>query len=381
MPVNKVVFGDRTLIDLTSDTVSADKLAKGVTAHDKTGVQITGTMESGGSSEKYGATVDTFLGDVDASGVLQAPTGQADLVFDGVTDLAMNALYYRFYENHTISSVSFPQLVQITGKNALYNCFYNAPIENISFPVLQSVTGESGLSNVCSSVSASIQSVSFPALTTVSGTTSFSGAFSNCGEITSASFPVLEEITGNVAFYACFASCSALTNVSFPKLKKIGSDTTTGANYRHFDGSFRSTGITSLEFPELTAIYCSSSGSYGGTFSGNSTIQKMYFPKLTVIDKSPAYTGNSTAQNYIFSGCNSLTELHFGAANQAAIEALPGYATLWGRGAGKATVYFDPCKGVYADKNDLYVESRRGVRLEKWQHIHVRCFVARGRDP
>lgn len=341
MPVNKVVFGDRTLIDLTSDTVSADKLAKGVTAHDKTGVQITGTMESGGSSEKYGATVDTFLGDVDANGVLQAPTAQTDLVFDGVTDLANFALQYKFYENHVVSSASFPQLVQISGKNALHYCFRNAPIENISFPVLQSVTGENGLSNVCSSVSASIQSVSFPALTTVSGITSFSSAFSNCGEITSASFPVLEEITGNTAFSSCFASCPALTNVSFPKLKKIGSDTTTVINYRHFYGSFRSTGITSLEFPELTAIYCTGSGASLGTFGGNSTIQKLYFPKLTVIDKSPAYTGNSTAQNYIFSDCNSLTELHFGAANQAAIEATEGYPTLWGRGAGNATVYFD----------------------------------------
>ena len=313
MPVNKVVFGDRTLIDLTSDTVSADKLAKGVTAHDKTGVQITGTMESGGSSEKYGATIDMFLGDVNANGVLQAPTGQADLVFDGVTDLANFALQYRFHENPVVSSVSFPQLVQISGKNAFIYCFYVTPIENISFPVLQSVTGESA----------------------------FSTAFWGCEKITSASFPALEEITGSAAFSTCFSSCSALTNVSFPKLKKIGSDTVTFSNYKHFYTAFRDTKVTSLEFPELTAIYCTGSSSNFGTFNGNSTIQKMYFPKLTVINKSPAHTGNSTSQNYIFSGCSRLTEIHFGAANQAAIEATEGYPTLWGRGAGKATVYFD----------------------------------------
>lgn len=337
MPVNKVVFGDRTLIDLTSDTVSADKLAKGVTAHDKTGVQITGTMESGGSSEKYGATASTFLGDVDASGVLQVPTAQTDLVFDGVTDLANFALQYKFYETPTISSVSFPQLVQISGKNALDSCFRNAPIENISFPVLQSVSGASAFQNAF--YGTSIQTISFPALTTVSG--GFSGAFSNCGEITSASFPVLEEITVGTAFRSCFAGCSALTNVSFPKLKKIGSDTATGQNYGHFDSTVKGTKVTSLEFPELTAIYCTGASSSWGTFSGNGTIQKMYFPKLTVIDKSPAYTGNSTAQNNIFINCTKLTEIHFGAANQAAIEATTGYATLWGRGAGKATVYFD----------------------------------------
>lgn len=40
---NKVVYGNQTLIDLTSDTVSADKLLSGYTAHDKSGASITGT--------------------------------------------------------------------------------------------------------------------------------------------------------------------------------------------------------------------------------------------------------------------------------------------------------------------------------------------------
>lgn len=41
--VNKVVYGGQTLIDLTSDTVSADKILSGYTAHDKTGAIITGS--------------------------------------------------------------------------------------------------------------------------------------------------------------------------------------------------------------------------------------------------------------------------------------------------------------------------------------------------
>lgn len=41
--VNKVVYGGRTLIDLTADTITPDQLAKGVTAHDKSGAPITGT--------------------------------------------------------------------------------------------------------------------------------------------------------------------------------------------------------------------------------------------------------------------------------------------------------------------------------------------------
>lgn len=41
--VNKVIYGGRTLIDLTGDTVSPDKLLTGVTAHDKSGAAIEGT--------------------------------------------------------------------------------------------------------------------------------------------------------------------------------------------------------------------------------------------------------------------------------------------------------------------------------------------------
>lgn len=51
MAVNKVVLGEDTLIDLTADTVSADKLSKGITAHDMAGEAIVGTMESTGGKE------------------------------------------------------------------------------------------------------------------------------------------------------------------------------------------------------------------------------------------------------------------------------------------------------------------------------------------
>lgn len=42
MAINKVIYGGETLIDLTGDTVTADKMLVGVTAHDKSGTVITG---------------------------------------------------------------------------------------------------------------------------------------------------------------------------------------------------------------------------------------------------------------------------------------------------------------------------------------------------
>lgn len=41
--INKVIYGGQTLIDLTADTVTADKILSGYTAHDKSGAIITGT--------------------------------------------------------------------------------------------------------------------------------------------------------------------------------------------------------------------------------------------------------------------------------------------------------------------------------------------------
>lgn len=44
MAVNKVVFGGQSIIDISDSTVTADKMLEGVTAYDKTGAKITGTI-------------------------------------------------------------------------------------------------------------------------------------------------------------------------------------------------------------------------------------------------------------------------------------------------------------------------------------------------
>lgn len=51
MAANKIVYGTLVLMDLTSDTVTADDLAKGVTCHDKSGNPITGTLPTSGNVE------------------------------------------------------------------------------------------------------------------------------------------------------------------------------------------------------------------------------------------------------------------------------------------------------------------------------------------
>ncbi len=56
MAVNKVVINDKIALDLTGDTVTPSDLVEGVTAHDATGMQITGTRPATGGTDTSDAT-------------------------------------------------------------------------------------------------------------------------------------------------------------------------------------------------------------------------------------------------------------------------------------------------------------------------------------
>lgn len=56
MAVNKVVINDKTVLDLTGDTVTPSDLVEGVTAHDATGMQITGTRPATSGTDTSDAT-------------------------------------------------------------------------------------------------------------------------------------------------------------------------------------------------------------------------------------------------------------------------------------------------------------------------------------
>lgn len=63
MAINKIIYGGRTLIDLTADTVTSDKLLSGYTTHDKTGASITGTCTFNADTTDATATADELLKD------------------------------------------------------------------------------------------------------------------------------------------------------------------------------------------------------------------------------------------------------------------------------------------------------------------------------
>lgn len=81
---SKIVYYGETLIDLTGDTVEAAKLLKGITAHDKKGEKITGTLSD--------VTQATPAITVDAAGKITALATQAAGVVAAGTKSAMKQL-------------------------------------------------------------------------------------------------------------------------------------------------------------------------------------------------------------------------------------------------------------------------------------------------
>lgn len=61
MGISKVVYGGETLIDLTADTVEADKLLTGIKAHGADGELITGTCDYDANTEDATATAAEIL--------------------------------------------------------------------------------------------------------------------------------------------------------------------------------------------------------------------------------------------------------------------------------------------------------------------------------
>ena len=59
--INKLVVGNETKFDLTADSITADKLLKDITAHDKSGAPITGTCTYDADTQDATAAVAEIL--------------------------------------------------------------------------------------------------------------------------------------------------------------------------------------------------------------------------------------------------------------------------------------------------------------------------------
>ena len=277
-----------------------------------------GTVTQNGGSSQLAADIATipsggggsFVGiprEVTSGGIYQIP--QTDFIF------------------------STPSNATDLGDSALYQAFFNPN------------GTESGIS--------ALTGADLSSLTSVSGDSALRQAFRRCANFDTFNASNIVSITGHRALDS-FAQDTNIAYsatghiIKFDKLQQIGSGSTVyDENDQQFAGAFYKLNFSTstdhaieLDFPALTTIYCSGNNTSGGTFYGNNRVSVMKFKSLTTINKAPTYAYGSNAQNYLFKDCTALSELHFGAANQAAIEATSGYSTKWGAPS-SCQIYFD----------------------------------------
>lgn len=193
--------------------------------------EISPTVSVPVAKSKFGATIDTFIGNVDENGVLGRADGPVTLVFDGVKSIGRNAGEYVFYGNRNIIGAIFPTLTTISGSDGCYHMFdYCTNLTSISFPALTTITGWNSCINMFSNCS-NLTNISLPALTTITGANACDNMFNSCKGLTSISFPALTTITGRGACYSMLAYCYKLTSVSFPALTTVNAEAFGDASY------------------------------------------------------------------------------------------------------------------------------------------------------
>ena len=261
---------------------------------------------SGGQSSKFGATIDTFLGEVDSNGVLQIPNSGKYLVFNGVKRIRESALTYRFcvYNSGTsginnITGVSFPDLESLDSYNVLEKTFYAQDnLQEVLMPKLVTIPNNNCFKEAFAYCT-NLKRVIMPSLTNIpqgdygSG---FNHAF-YCTGLEYLDLSNLTSVAGYQTFNYAFASNSKLNTVIMENLTSV-----TGSNA--FYSAFSSCGLETFSFPKLTIL--TGSNAFYSLFSGSSKLKSLYFYALT-----PDSFGNNTNQfYYMLSGVSGCT-VHF----------------------------------------------------------------------
>lgn len=155
MAINKVVYNGNTLIDLTSDTVTADKLATGVTAHDKAGNSITGTMSGGGDSKNVQcyqgqSTVSTTSYTATAVKLTVNKTGTYKVSWSGFRNTNSGTSGSQLYINNAAYDSARTSFTNTYGQNVvLSNVSLTAGQEIVVRARARSTSYVMGVSNLC----------------------------------------------------------------------------------------------------------------------------------------------------------------------------------------------------------------------------------------
>lgn len=167
----------------------------------------------------------------------------------------------------------------------------------------------------------------------------------NCRALTSVSFPELETCltAGTSRFTRIFHSDAAgantwpIAHLYLPKLVTFHRAAGTMANAEFNNMSIQSTASLRRRY----VIHIGAEVTTPQTWTvGTSAAGSLFYYSRGLVEVY-LHSVSNIINNFMFSSCAELTAIHFAAAYEESIRATTGFATLWGRGAGAATVTFD----------------------------------------
>lgn len=158
MPINKVVYGNNTLIDLTNDSVSADKMLVGTIAHNKSGEIVEGAIEN--YSGSYSGSGSIGSGRKTIKDLLDL-TKSCQYLFYNCTDITdvtdyisyndtENILYtqFMFYNCNNLTSIPRIDTSKTTNMKGMF--FNNYKLKKIDI-THYNISNESGGGSWCES--------------------------------------------------------------------------------------------------------------------------------------------------------------------------------------------------------------------------------------
>ena len=235
MAVNKIVIDNEIKIDLTADTVSPSTLALGITAHDKTGTIITGTMSGGGA-------------------------GIEDLRFSGdFSYFDYNGRLDNLIKNNfdNVKLGGWTQNGEFKGVSSLYKAFYGSSLTKIpSITIIGNVDAREVFSGCVNLIQLpTIQSSTYNKIV------DWNGMFSNCASLTNVLQDSLSPSMGYEGAYKsmeyCFENCINL---------KTMNDTGIFVHSNNYKGVFENC----CQLSEIVGLYVPPGGiSYSLTFLSN----------------------------------------------------------------------------------------------------------------
>lgn len=214
---------------------------------------------------------------VDDNGVYGYPDTFTFTLPSNAIDLGQRALYYTFQECTNITSADLSSLTTISGYLAMMGCFKKCTgLTSVDLSNLTTVSGDNSLQAAFLTCS-NLTSIDLSSLTTINGDFAFTEAFRSTG-FTSITFPNLSVLDSNSAFNMAFYSCYSLTSISFPAL----TSNSFGSYVNQFSSMLNSSvrGCT-VHFPSNLESVIGSWSSVTAGFGGTNTTVLYDLPATT----------------------------------------------------------------------------------------------------